>query len=356
MLLSDFHFELPPDRIAQRPAPVRDGAKMMVLSPGSEAPVDSTAGRLADHLRAGDLLVVNDSKVFPARVEGRLETGGAVEALFLHPVGEGRRWLLLVRPSKKIAPGVRLLFPAIDMECVALSPGGEGKWIVRLGGDADPFEALERFGAVPLPPYIRREPDEADRERYQTVYAREKGSVAAPTAGLHFTRELIDRLEHAGIGFAAVTLHVGPGTFRPIRTERIEDHTIEPERYAIPEETARRVEETKKRGGRVIAVGTTAVRTLEGASENGRVRAGSGRTGLYIHPPYTPSVVDGLLTNFHLPGSSLFLLVCALGGTERMKSAYRLAVKRGYRFYSYGDCCLLLQDSNDSGGSPSFSG
>lgn len=341
MRLSDFQFDLPEDRIAQRPAPERERSRMLVLPPGGGEPVDARASDLPRFLRKGDLLVLNDSRVFPARLRCVFASGAEGEGLFIRAV-EGEDWLVLIRPSRKVKEGAKLAFPDAAMEGTAIRRGGEGEWVLRVScGGAVP-EALERAGAVPLPPYIRRPPDEEDRRRYQTVYADEPGSVAAPTAGLHFTHELMRRLEEGGVGIAKVTLHVGPGTFRPVRTEKIEEHEIEPERYHIPDETARRIAETKRDGGRVVAVGTTTVRTLEGASDGGAVRPGGGWTGLYIHPPFEPSVIDALLTNFHLPGSSLFLLVCALAGADRMKGAYGHAVRAGYRFYSYGDCCLIL--------------
>lgn len=314
---------------------------MLVLPSGGRERIDSYASRLPEFLRSGDLLVLNDSKVFPARLMGRFESGAAVEGLFIRAVDQNE-WLVLVRPSRKMKSGTRLLFPQAGMEGEALRRGGEGEWVLRMSCDAGVSEVLDRFGSVPLPPYIRRQPDEEDRERYQTVYANPPGSVAAPTAGLHFTPELMEELERCGVGITKVTLHVGPGTFRPVRTEEIEDHEIEAEFYTIPEEAARKIALAREGGGRIIAVGTTSVRTLEGSCSDRVVRPGSGWTTAYLYPPYEPGVIDGVLTNFHLPGSSLFLLVCALAGTERMKGAYRHAIAAGYRFYSYGDCSLIL--------------
>ncbi len=342
MDLSHFDFDLPEDRIAQFPLPDRAASRMMVIDRSKNTIRHSVARRLPDELSYGDLLVLNDSRVFPARLRGEAGDGRPIEALFVRPLEKGE-WILLLRPVRRVRAGTLLRFNCAGLEGEAIRPAGEGEWIVRFPGGEAIEGVLERAGEVPLPPYIRRKPVEEDRTRYQTVFAREKGSIAAPTAGLHFTEALLRDLEERGVAVARVTLHVGPGTFRPIRAGRIESHRIEPESYRIPEETARAIRRAREEGGRVVAVGTTVVRTLEGAAAEGRrVRAGSGWTDLFIRPPYEPKVVDALLTNFHLPRSTLFVLVSAFAGLDRMKSAYRAAVEAGYRFYSYGDCTLIV--------------
>ena len=341
MPLSDFDFILPEERIAQRPLPRREEARMMVVERSTGGIRHSRVDLLPEELSTGDVLVINDSRVFPARLYGELDSGRKVEALFIRAV-EREEWMVLLRPSKKVRPGSRLRFPAASLEGEVLRRGGEGEWVVRFAFSEEVERILERHGEVPLPPYIRRPPTDEDRERYQTVFADVSGSVAAPTAGLHFTEDLLGELRKKEVAVAAVTLHVGPGTFRPIRTERIEDHRLEEERYSIPDETAAKIASAHAAGGRVVAVGTTVVRTLETAASGDGVRPGSGSTGLYLYPPYQAKVVDAMVTNFHLPRSTLFLLVCALAGTETMKAAYEEAVREGYRFYSYGDCMLLL--------------
>lgn len=342
MRLSDYDFDLPEERIAQVPSPDRNMSRMMVVERQSGAIRHSRTARIADELAAGDLLVLNDTRVFPARLHGELAGGATAEALFLRSLGGGE-WVLLLRPSRKVRPGTVVRFPSVPIEGEAVRRAGEGEWVVRFPAEIEIEPILEREGEIPLPPYIRRKPNEEDRRRYQTVFARETGSVAAPTAGLHFTDELLGVLETKGIETARVTLHVGPGTFRPIRTESIEDHTMEEEWYRVPEETAAAVRAVRERGGRLFAVGTTVVRTLESADAgDGLVRAGSGSTDLFLYPPRRPKVVDGMLTNFHLPRSTLFLLVCAVAGLDLMGKAYALAMEEEYRFYSYGDSMLII--------------
>ncbi len=342
MRLSDYDFDLPEERIAQVPSPERNGSRMMVVDRRSGAIRHSRTARLADELAAGDLLVLNDTRVFPARLRGELAAGASAEALFLRSLGGGE-WVLLLRPSRKVRPGAVVRFPCARLEGKAVRRAGEGEWVVRFPAEREIGPLLEREGEVPLPPYIRRKPTEEDRRRYQTVFARETGSVAAPTAGLHFTEELLSVLGAKGIETARLTLHVGPGTFRPIRTESIEDHRMEEEWYRVPEETAGAVRAVRERGGRLFAVGTTVVRTLESADAgDGLVRAGSGSTELFLYPPHRPKVVDGLPTNFHLPRSTLFLLVSAVAGRELMRKAYALAMEEEYRFYSYGDSMLIV--------------
>jgi S-adenosylmethionine:tRNA ribosyltransferase-isomerase len=286
---------------------------------------------------------VNRSRVFPARLLGRREGGGDAEVFLLRDVGDDR-WEALVRPGRRLRPGaVVAVDPDLTVVIETAAVGPEGRRVVHLRAEEGSVEAaLERAGHVPLPPYIRRPDRPEDRARYQTVYAREKGSVAAPTAGLHFTTELLDALRAAGIGLAEVVLHVGPGTFRPVTAEEVEDHHLEPEPYVIPDETAAAIAAARTAGGRVVAVGTTVVRTLEAAArDEGTVAAGAGETALVVRPGFTFRVADALITNFHLPRSSLLLLVSAFGGRERVLGAYEEAVRRGYRFYSYGDAMLL---------------
>jgi S-adenosylmethionine:tRNA ribosyltransferase-isomerase len=288
-------------------------------------------------------MVVNDSRVFPARLIGRTSRGATVELLLIP--GEDGAFEALGRPARRLPVGERITCGELEVRVVASLPFGRRS--VELAHEGDLFEALARVGRTPLPPYIKRSSDElepGDRERYQTVYADRPGSIAAPTAGLHFSNRLLAAIERSGVERAVVTLHVGYGTFQPIRVEEVEEHRIEPEFYSIPEASAAVIERTRARGGRVVAVGTTTVRALESAAlEVGRVRPGAGRTSLYIHPGFHFRIVDALLTNFHLPRSSLFLLVAAFAGVELVKRAYEEAVRHRYRFYSYGDCMLLSE-------------
>ena len=299
---------------------------------------------LPDLLEPGDLLVVNRSRVFPARLLGRRARGGEAEVLLVRDRGEGR-WEAMVRPGRHLRPGQRVTVDddlSVVIETEAL--GADGRRRVRiLSKRRDVAAGLERCGHTPLPPYIRRPDRPADRERYQTVYAREPGSVAAPTAGLHFTATVLDRLKERGVRTAEIVLHVGPGTFRPVTAPRIEDHVVDAEAFLVPEETAAAVANARARGGRVVAVGTTVVRALETVGRpDGGVAAGEGETGLLIVPGHAFQVVDALLTNFHLPRSSLLMLVSAFAGRERVLEAYAQAVREEYRFYSYGDAMLIM--------------
>ena len=343
MRIADFDYPLPPSSIAQEAIEPRDQARLMRLPRKEGAPTDHVFRDLPGLLRPGDLLVVNRSRVFPARLLGRREGGGGAEVFLLRDLGDDR-WEALVRPGRRLRPGaVVAVDPGLTVVIETAAVGPEGRRVVHLRAEAGSVEAaLERAGHVPLPPYIRRPDRPEDRARYQTVYAREKGSVAAPTAGLHFTPELLDALRAAGIGLAEIVLHVGPGTFRPVTAEEVEDHHLEPEPYVIPDETAAAIAAARTAGGRVVAVGTTVVRTLEAAArDEGTVSAGAGETALVVRPGFTFRVADALITNFHLPRSSLLLLVAAFGGRERVLGAYEEAVRRGYRFYSYGDAMLL---------------
>lgn len=341
----DFDYELPQGLIASEPVERRDSSRLLVLERRGGVVSDRRFTDLIDHLSAGDALVVNDSRVFPARLLGRKPTGARAEILLLNPLPSDAGvhvWRALVRPGGKLKPG-REVEVAADFRVRIEGSHEDGTRRVRLLGDGDPWALIEMHGQVPLPPYIRRPSEERDRERYQTVYARERGSVAAPTAGLHFTPELIARVEAAGVSVARITLHVGVGTFRPVDAERLEEHEMHLERYSVSEGTARLLNRVREGGGRVWAVGTTSARTLETVvTRDGGYVAGDGWTDLFIHPPYQFEGVDGLLTNFHLPRSSLLMLVCAFAGRERVLGAYRHAIEERYRFYSYGDAMLTF--------------
>ncbi len=340
---ADFDYALPQSLVAQEPVTPRDASRLLVVPRRSRELAHLRFLDLPDLLAPGDLLVANDSRVLPARLVGRKASGGRAELLLVEPVEGGAPGVFraLGQSSKPLRPGVRLAFGTLRAEVEA--DEGEGLLHVRFdrsGAALD--EALEREGLVPLPPYIRRPPSPEDRERYQTVLARVPGSAAAPTAGLHLTERLLARLAARGVERAAVTLHVGPATFLPVRAERVEDHRMHPERYRVGEEAARAFAACRARGGKVVAVGTTVVRALESAWEGGLLRAGEGRSALFITPGYRFRAVDALVTNFHLPRSTLLMLVCAFAGTSQVLAAYREAVSRGYRFYSYGDATLFI--------------
>jgi S-adenosylmethionine:tRNA ribosyltransferase-isomerase len=340
---SDFDYDLPEALVAQEPVTPRDASRLLVVRPGGER----EHLRFADLdrlLSPGDLLVFNDTKVIPARLVGRKETGGRVELLLCEPIegGLGARWRAMGQASKPIRAGTTLAFDGLSARIVAAE--GDGFYEVVLDREGAALEAaLARAGRVPLPPYVRREPSEMDRERYQTIWAREPGSAAAPTAGLHFTEALLARLDARGVRRTAVTLHVGPGTFLPVRGESLEAHRMHAERYEVPRAASDEIAACRSRGGRVVAVGTTTVRTLESAFDGERVPPGPGRTALFIRPGHAFRTIDALVTNFHLPRSTLLMLVCAFGGTETVLAAYRDAVSRGYRFYSYGDAMALFR-------------
>jgi S-adenosylmethionine:tRNA ribosyltransferase-isomerase len=342
MRVDDFDYPLPPELIAQHPAARRDASRLLRLSRVDGAVSHHGIAELPALLPRGALLVVNDSRVIPARLWARRPTGGRVEVLLLErEPGAGEIWVALLRASKGPRAGERLAVearaganrPPPALEVLEAPQAGRAR--VRAHGETG---ALLAHGVVPLPPYIRRAEEPGDRERYQTVYARHDGSVAAPTAGLHFTAELLAELERDGIERTSVTLHVGPGTFLPVRADSVEEHRMESERYRVPEETATAIARAKGDGRPVVAVGTTSVRTLEASGG----RAGEGRTELFIRPGHAFAVVDGLLTNFHLPRSTLLMLVSAFAGRERALEAYRQAVAERYRFYSYGDAMLIL--------------
>jgi S-adenosylmethionine:tRNA ribosyltransferase-isomerase len=339
--IADFDYALPEALIAQVPAEPRDASRLLVLPPEGAVRHAGFAD-LPGLLAPGDLLVTNDTRVIPARLLGRKESGGRVELLLCEALqgGLGRAWRAMGQASKPIRPGTVLTFDGLTARVDAAL--GEGFYQVTLDREGAELQAaLARAGTVPLPPYIRRPATAEDAERYQTVWAREPGSAAAPTAGLHFTERLLGELDRRGVERAAVTLHVGPGTFLPVRGGDLERHRMHAERYHVPAAAAAAWAACRARGGRVVAVGTTTVRTLESALQGGAVRTGEGRTELFIRPGHAFGAVDALVTNFHLPRSTLLVLVCALGGTERVLSAYREAVARRYRFFSYGDAMLL---------------
>jgi S-adenosylmethionine:tRNA ribosyltransferase-isomerase len=350
LALEAFDFELPRERIAQHPQHPRDGARLLQV--GRHALADRLVRDLPALLEPGDILVLNDTKVIPARLRGTrtpdriagCARGGAKVELTLHREVAPDRWRAFAKPARKLSPGDRIeLAPGFSAEVAA--KGAEGEVTVRfeLRG-ADLLAALERHGEAPLPPYIKRGagPDLADRADYQTLYARAPGAVAAPTAGLHFTQALFDALEARGVGRAMLTLHVGAGTFLPVKVADLRDHTMQGEYGVLDAATIERIEAARAQGGRVVAVGSTSLRLLESAVDgSGRLRPFAGETSLFILPGYRFKIVDLLLTNFHLPRSTLFALVAAFAGLARMHAAYRHAIASGYRFYSYGDCCLI---------------
>ena len=339
MKLSDFMYELPEERIAQTPVEPRDHSRLMVLHRDTHAIEHRHFYDVIDYLNPGDCLVINDTKVIPARLYGERPTGGACEVLLLKQVGP-KRWETLVRPGKKLKPGAEVIFGDGRLRCRVLEGTDVGGRIVEFECEGTFEAALDALGEMPLPPYIHEKLK--DKSRYQTVYARQDGSAAAPTAGLHFTPELLRRIRDKGIDIVPVLLHVGLGTFRPVKVENIEDHEMHTEYFEVTEDAARRINAARERGGRIVAVGTTSVRTLESAAKDGRVRAMRGDTSIFIKPGYQYQMVDALITNFHLPGSTLVMLVSAFYDRERILAAYELAVREEYRFFSFGDAMLIL--------------
>ncbi|MBQ2118031.1 MAG: tRNA preQ1(34) S-adenosylmethionine ribosyltransferase-isomerase QueA [Clostridia bacterium] len=344
LLTSDFSYELPHRLIAQTPAEPRDSSRLMVLDRQTGAIAHRIFRDVTDYLLPTDTLVVNDSRVIPARLRGKTDdgTGRDIELLLLSPRGADR-WETLVRPGKRAKPGDAFAFAEGALRAVVEEVKEDGNRIVRFSYD-DPagfYAVLDRAGETPLPPYI--ETPCADPERYQTVYARERGSAAAPTAGLHFTEELLGRIRAKGVAVVPVMLHVGLGTFRPVKTERIAEHTMHAEFFTVTKKAADTINERKRAGGRIICVGTTSCRTLESAAdEDGTIRPQSGETGIFIYPGYHFKAMDGLITNFHLPESTLIMLVSAFAGKEKVMEAYRTAVREEYRFFSFGDAMLIL--------------
>jgi S-adenosylmethionine:tRNA ribosyltransferase-isomerase len=341
---SDFDYHLPPEQVAQHPEQRRDRSRLLVLDRATGAIQHRHFADLVELVPPGDVMVLNQTRVFPARLLGRRAGGGAAEVLLLRPAsdGGGEQWHALVRPGARLKPGRTVeVGPGLQVEILDVLADGER--LVRLRSPLPLDEALERYGEIPLPPYVKRSATPEDRERYQTVYARERGSVAAPTAGLHFTPELLGALEAKGVDFARLVLHVGVGTFRPVESEDPARHRMHSEWYRVSAEAAERINEVRARGGAVWAVGTTSVRTLESvADEQGTVHPGEGWTDIFIRPPYRFRAVDHLITNFHLPRSTLLMLVSALAGRDTVLAAYRDAVQQGYRFFSYGDAMAIV--------------
>ena len=338
MKLTDFSYELPKELIAQHPAEPRDHARLMLYDRKTGAVEHKHFYDLVDELRAGDVLVFNDSKVIPARLYGkRVPTGGKVEVLLLTPVGEDR-WEVLVKPGKKALPGTTIEFPG-GLQAEVLDRTDFGGRVVHFTYDGVFDDIIDKIGEMPLPPYIHEKME--DPNEYQTVYARERGSAAAPTAGLHFTDELLQKIRDKGVEEVFVTLHVGLGTFRPVEEENIEDHQMHSEFYSITPEAADAINRAKAEGRRIIAVGTTSIRTLESAGTTGKLKAGSGWTNIFIYPGFTFHIVDALVTNFHLPESTLLMLISALSTREQILHAYEIAVKEKYRFFSFGDSIFI---------------
>ena len=346
MQRSDFSYHLPERLIAQYPADQRSSSRMLCLDGVSGQVQDRSFSDLPGMLSPGDLLVLNDTRVIPARLFGFKDSGGKVEIMVERILGEGRV-LAQVRASKTPRPGT-IIRISDNVEFIVESRQGDMHVLGNRSG-LEMMQVLERFGHMPLPPYIQRKDENLDRDRYQTVYANEPGAVAAPTAGLHFTAELLERLREKGIGTAFVTLHTGAGTFQPVRAENIEDHTMHTETMQVSEQVCRMVEETRAQGGRIIAVGTTSVRCLETAAHSGVLKPYTGETDIFIYPGFRFHVVDALITNFHLPESTLLMLVCAFAGHENILHAYAHAIEREYRFYSYGDAMFLTRKDQKEG-------
>ena len=343
MHIEDFDYELPEELIAQTPLDKRDSCRLMVLDRSKGTVEHRHFYDILDYVNPGDCLVLNDSRVIPARMYGIKEgTGAHVEMLLIKRI-EGDRWECMVRPGKRLHEGNVVVFTDdFRARILGFHDRDNGTRLVEFEYDGIFMERLEEIGSMPLPPYITRPAEENDREMYQTVYSRIDGSVAAPTAGLHFTKELLRKAENKGVRIAYVTLHVGIGTFRPVKVDVIEDHRMHFEECSIDEENAAIINDTIEKGGRIISVGTTSTRTLESMSEGGRIKAGQTSTGIFIYPGYEFKIVDELITNFHLPKSTLIMLVSALYDREKILEAYKEAVREGYRFFSYGDAMLII--------------
>lgn len=339
MKLSDFMYDLPEERIAQTPVEPRDHSRLMVLHRDTDQIEHRHFYDVIDYLNPGDVLVINETRVIPARLFGERAGGGACEVLLLRQLGP-KRWETLVKPGKKLKPGAEITFGGGRLRARIAETTDVGGRIVDFDCDGTFEAALDELGEMPLPPYIHERLE--DKERYQTVYAKQEGSAAAPTAGLHFTPELLDRIREKGVDVVPVLLHVGLGTFRPVKTENVEEHEMHSEYFEVTAEAAARINAARERGGRVVAVGTTSVRTLESAAENGVLLPRRGETSIFIKPGYRFQMVDALITNFHLPGSTLVMLVSALYDREKILAAYEEAVRDEYRFFSFGDAMLIL--------------
>ena len=341
MKRQDFYYDLPQELIAQDPLEDRSSSRLLVLDKGTGETQHHTFREIVSYLEPEDCLVINDTKVIPARLIGeKEETGAKIEVLLLKR-GQNDVWETLVKPGRKAKPGTRISFGAGLLKGEVIDVVEEGNRLIRFEYDGIFEEILDRLGQMPLPPYITHQLK--DKDRYNTVYAAHEGSAAAPTAGLHFTPELLDEIRAKGVDIAKVTLHVGLGTFRPVKADDVENHHMHSEFYVIDEEAAEKINRAKERGGRVICVGTTSCRTIESAAdENGRLKACSGWTEIFIYPGYTFKILDGLITNFHLPESTLIMLVSALAGREHVLAAYEEAVRERYRFFSFGDAMLII--------------
>ena len=355
MRTSDFDYDLPQELIAQEPPAERGTSRMMVLHRIDGRLEHRCVADLPEYLTADDLLILNDTRVFPARLQGVwTDTRGALELLLVEPAPAcppatlGDYWQCITGSGRPVRPGQHALFADGQLDAEMLAKRDNGTWTVRFRAELPLMELLERYGLTPVPPYIHRHGDARqtglDRERYQTIYARESGAVAAPTAGLHFSTSLFAALDAKGVRRVTVTLHVGPGTFKPVKASAVEMHRMDPERYCVPPETAEAVAACRSRGGRVVAVGSTSVRTLEtvALAHDGRIVPDSGSSSIFIYPPFRFQGTDAMLTNFHLPKSTLIMMVSALAGRERIMAAYREAVRERYRFFSYGDCMLIV--------------
>ena len=341
MKTHDFYYDLPKERIAQTPVEPRDHSRLLVMDRFTGAMEHRHFYDIVDYLRPGDLLVINDSRVLPARLYGVKEDTGAHMELLLLEQKENQVWECLAKPGKKAKPGTKLIFGYGLLTGEVVEVKEDGNRMVQFTCDGNFYAVLDQIGQMPLPPYITEKLQ--DKERYQTVYSKELGSAAAPTAGLHFTPELMDKIRAMGVDFASVTLHVGLGTFRPVKAEEVTDHKMHSEHCLLPQETADKILKTKANGGRVIAVGTTSCRTLESvATFTGKIQPWEGYTDIFIYPGYEFKVLDGLITNFHLPESTLIMLVSAFAGREHILHAYEEAVKLEYRFFSFGDACLFI--------------
>ncbi|MFC1736785.1 tRNA preQ1(34) S-adenosylmethionine ribosyltransferase-isomerase QueA [Candidatus Hydrogenedentota bacterium] len=343
MYTSDFDYDLPESLIAQHPLEQRDTSRLLVVDRDSDELHVRTFPDILEYLNPGDTLIVNDTKVIPARLRARKTSGARIELLLVTPVANNENeWEAMIRPAKRVRPGMTLELESDSARIEVLERPSDERWRVRFTTD-DVMALLDRAGEMPLPPYIRRDaPSVDDRLRYQTVYAEKPGAIAAPTAGLHFTPELLDKARAKGVDTGAVTLHIGPGTFVPIKVDRVVDHVMHSERYELPAETVDLVEKTHARGGRVVAVGTTTCRVLEHAATEGAFEAHEGEADIFIVPGYKFKVIDSLVTNFHLPKSTLLMLVSTFGGVDLIRVAYRKAVEEEFRFYSYGDAMLII--------------
>jgi len=346
MQVSDFDYHLPPELIAQYPAPHREESRMLVLQRSNGQRNLSAFTSFPSYLRSGDCLVLNDTRVIPARLHGNREgSGGRVEAFLLEQQKESTCWQALLRPGRRLPPGSKVIVSGSEGSFTVEEKLADGTFLIRFSR-ADVLNMLEQCGQVPLPPYINRAPEQDDKERYQTVYAAIPGAVAAPTAGLHFTKGILAELAANGVRIVRLTLHVGAGTFKPVEVSNVEEHLMHEETYSLSENAADVINRTRQNGGKVFCVGTTTVRVLETCADHdtGLVQPGSGRTSIFLYPPKKPLAVDGLLTNFHLPKSTLLMLVCTFCEKQHVFAAYEEAIRARMRFFSYGDCMLLLPE------------